>query len=91
MLNQVLVTQAQDLFNELLFGSGGWLGLIIVMSLSFLITYKIKYASIPFSIVSFFLGLLLWDNIATNNNLMWASIVYMFMPIFLLVIALKGE
>lgn len=74
-----LLSEIVELFNELLFGSGAWLGLILILSVAFLVSYKAKYSSIMFILILIFMGLNYWDEIggkiSLSSNFVWAIII----------------
>lgn len=74
----------EEVFNELLFGSGAWLGLIIILVLLFGGTKANKYLGVAFIPVSLFLGIMYFDNVSTSENFMWAGVI-MFISTILLV------
>jgi len=62
-------------FNELLFGSGAWIGLIIILAIMLPLSVKIKYSSVIWIIVMIFLEIEYYNNIARSSNFMWAIII----------------
>lgn len=86
------MSEAQELFYELFVGAqGGWLGFLIVASIMLLVTVKIKYAGIMFSVTSVMIGIMMSQELASNNNLMWCMIMYFSMPFFLIMIMYKSH
>lgn len=65
----------EDVFKELLFGSGAWLGLIIILVLIIGASERSKYAGACFIPVSLFIGIMYFDNVAVNENFMWAGVI----------------
>jgi len=61
----------QELFQELAYGSGAWIGLIIVVGLALLITVAVKYGSFPFVFVLIFYGLYVLDNATDPSNVLF--------------------
>ena len=64
-----------ELFTELMFGEGCWLGLILIVAIITLTSAKSRIANIAFIPISVFIGILYFDNIEANNNFMWAGII----------------
>ena len=84
-------TEIEEAFYELFFGvQGGWLGFLLVASIMLLVTARIKYAGIMFSVVSVMIGIRMADELAVNSNLMWCTVMYFLMPAFLMLIMWKG-
>ena len=91
MLSSFVGTEIEEAFFELFFGvQGGWIGFLIVASIMLLVTAKVKYAGIMFMVVSVFMGIMMAEELAVNNNLMWCMLMYFSMPIFLLLVMVKG-
>ena len=79
-------------FYELFFGvQGGWIGFILVASIMLLVTAKVKYAGIMFSVVSVMMGVMMSGELAVNNDLMWCMLMYFIMPAFLFLVMYKGK
>ena len=68
-----------EIFNELLFGSGAWLGLMLILGFMFLIAYKAKYTSVLFLLILLFLNFEYWDQIGyaidVTSNFMWSIVI----------------
>lgn len=67
--------EALEFFNELMFGSGAWLGLILIVTIMLLVSAKTKMGGIFMCIISIFLGLEYFSNVATSSNFMWSAII----------------
>jgi len=78
-----------EFFNELMYGSGAWIGLILILGLSLLIVAKVKYSSAPFAIIFLFLGIFYLDNVAADSNFIWSALIMWFMIPFLAFIEFK--
>ncbi len=50
------MSEISDLFNELLFGAGAWIGLPILIAVAFIVSSQYKHASLPFILIFVFLG-----------------------------------
>ena len=78
-------------FYELFFGTqGGWIGFLFVASIMLLVTAKVRYAGIMFSVASVMMGIMMAEEIAVNSNLMWCTVMYFLMPFFLILVMFKG-
>lgn len=80
----------EEVFNELLFGSGAWLGLIIILVLIIGASERSKYAGVCFIPVSLFIGIMYFDNVAVNENFMWAGVI-MFIETIVIVYMTIGK
>jgi len=88
----LVMSESEDFFFELFFGMGGVLGFLLVCSLLFLISAKIKYVGIFTPVVAFVLGLSYINNLASNSNLWWLAILSFLMIPFLLITSFaKGK
>jgi len=78
-------------FYELFFGAqGGWIGFLLVASIMLLVTVKVRYAGIMFSVASVMMGIMMAEELAVNSNLMWCTVMYFLMPFFLILVMFKG-
>lgn len=75
--------------NELFYGAGIWLGLLIILSFIVGISMKWKYASLLCLPITLFMGIDYLTN-GTGNQL-WAAIVMFFASFFLLVNLMRGN
>lgn len=75
-----------NLFNELLYGSGAWLGILIILSLMVGVTAKIKEAGAVMVPIGVYLAI---DYI--TKALYWNSIIMIFTVCFVVYVALKGS
>ena len=69
------MTAISDVFNELLYGSGAWIGLVILLVLCIGGSFAFKYGGTIFGIVLIFLGLLYLENVAVNDNFLWSVVL----------------
>jgi hypothetical protein len=67
-------------FQELFYGSGAWLGLILLLALITVLSARIKYTGVLLLPVSIFLGI---DYL--NNDLMWHGIIMFFCAVFVVI------
>jgi hypothetical protein len=81
-----------DVFTELLFGSGGIFGFIIIFVLLISMTLSTKIGGLFASVVAFVLGILYIDNLAVNSNLWWFAILtFLSIPFFLINFAVQAK
>lgn len=82
-----------DVFNALLFGSGSWLGLIIIVSIIVTVALlsKNRVANIIFAIISIFMGIEYFTHVSASSNFMWSGIVMFVLAVFLGYGAIKGK
>ena len=69
------MSEAAEIFRQLLFGEGAWLGLILILSLVFLVGMKNKYLNLLFIPVLGFLGIHYLANVPVSVNFMWSGIL----------------
>ena len=74
----------QELWHELLYGEGKWLGIIILLVLIILACRINSYAGILFMPITIFLALDYFKKIPSDSNFLWAAIVMLFTSIFML-------
>lgn len=64
-----------ELFQELIYGNGAWIGFLIVIGLAFLITTSVKYASLPMAFLLVFYGLHVLANAADPSNILYGVLI----------------
>lgn len=67
-------------FNELFYGSGAWLGILLLLSIIIALSLKTKWAAVMTLPVSIFLGI---DYV--TNELYWNAAIMFFSCIFVLI------
>jgi hypothetical protein len=77
------MTTIAEIFDELLFGSGFWIGLIFIISICIIISYRFKYSGVIFEVILFFMALEYYDNLAVDSNKMWGLILCFVTMIFI--------
>lgn len=65
----------QNLLNEFFFGSGFWLGFLIISAFAIGLSYKFKFSGVIFELVLFFFALEYLENIAVDSSYMWGAIL----------------
>lgn len=76
-----------EFFQELLFGvesGGAWIGLGLIISMAFLVTWKVKYAGIFWAIILVFLSVEYAERISVSNNFMWSIAISLLATPFLI-------
>jgi len=81
----------EEIFNELFFGSGGWLGLLLLLTIIVLLGMKSKVLAVLFIPLSIFLGVTYLQNLDPSNDLMWGGILMFLATIFLTVRLAKDD
>jgi len=68
-----------EFFTELLFGSGAWIGLMLILGFMFVVAYKVKYTSVLWIFILLFLNFEYWGQIggeiSITSNFMWSIII----------------
>ncbi len=68
-----------EIFDELMFGSGAWIGLILILGFMFVVAYRAKYTSVIFILILLFLNLEYWGQIGyqidVTSNFMWSIVI----------------
>lgn len=78
------MTAWSDFFNELIFGSGSWVGFVLIISVMVLVCLKAKVLGLVFCLVSTLISIYCFGNIAVNDSMLWVAVLYSVMaPIFL--------
>ena len=87
------MSEIVEFFNELMFGSGAWFGIILVLGICFLVAYKAKFSSIPFMMILIFMGYQYLEEIggkiSVENSFCWAFLISMMGVVILGYIFLK--
>lgn len=81
--------EIDDAFNALMFGSGAWIGFLLIAGIIILITYRVKESSLIFMPVSAIFGVLYLRNVAVSSMFMWAAVFMFCLPIYLMVRLIK--
>lgn len=74
--------EAVEFFNELLFGSGSWLGLILIIVICLLVVSRVKYASLPMTVILLFIGL---DYLQNTPNTWHVIVSWVTIPLLLFI------
>jgi len=79
-----MANEAQEFFQELLYGEGAFLGLILILTILILVNYKYKNSGILFIPIAIMMGIQYLNNISTSSNFMWCAIIMFLAVPFLL-------
>ncbi len=78
-------------FNELFYGSGAWLGILILELIIISGSLKSKWASVLFLPITVFMGIDYLDNVTVNTNQVWLAVIMFFTAIFLVFNLVHGD
>jgi len=77
--------EALEFFTELMFGSGGWLGFILIVILLASITYKVKEAGYISLVIAVFMALEYFENVDPSTNFYWSGVLMLIFGVSLAV------
>jgi hypothetical protein len=80
----------QEFFTELLFGTGAWLGIILIVSVIVLVTFKEKLSAGIFLPICIFLGIQYFNSVPSNSNLIWGAILMFVMAVYCIGMLIDG-
>lgn len=86
-----MATEIQQLFQELLYGEGALLGLILIMTIVFMGSWKNKHLALFFVPFTILLGFFYIDNVAANSDLTWLALISFLSVPFLVLRVVKGK
>lgn len=68
-----------EFFTELMFGSGAWVGLMLILGFSFIVAIKVRITSILWILILVLLSFEYWGQmgaeISISSNFMWSTII----------------
>jgi len=73
-----------EFFTELLFGSGAWIGAIIIVSVIVLTTFRMRLSGAIFMPICIFLGIEYFNKVPGNSDLIWIGVLMFIMAIYCL-------
>lgn len=73
------MSEAEAVFQELMFGTGAWFGLLLVLSLVVVMVYSFKRVGVLFFPMTLLLGVMY-----LNNSLPWHSLIMFISTAFIL-------
>lgn len=80
------MSEIAEVFTELFFGTGSWLGILLLLSIIIALTIKIKWGGVITLPIIIFLGI---DYI--TNDLFWNGLIMFFSAIFILITIVKNR
>lgn len=80
------MTDISLVFSELFYGSGAWLGILLLLTILISLSAKIKYAGVLTLPIVVFLGI---DYI--TNDLLWNAVIMFFASIFIIISLVKND
>jgi len=85
-----MTTEAAEFFNQLLFGSGAWLGAILIVSIILIVTIKNRLSGAIFMPICIFLGIQYLNVVPVSSDLVWIGILMFIMAIYSLYMLIDG-
>jgi len=79
------MSEIQQAFTELLYGSGAWLGLILIVTIIVVTSHRNKYLALIFIPVTIFMGISYLNNVTLNSDLTWMALIMFITSTFLLI------
>ena len=80
-----------ELFQELIYGSGAWIGVLIVVGLALLIVMAVKYSSLPMVFILIFYGIFVLQNATDPSNILFVVPIAWFSAPLLIFIDFKRK
>lgn len=78
------MTDPYPFFEQLLFGDGFWLGLLLILAIIFFVSYKVRYVGGLFAIALIFIAIEYNNALSASSNRMWAMVICFVAVIFLI-------
>lgn len=82
---------AEEDFESLLFGSGAWIGLLLVMIASVVLIAISKYTAVFVVIIIIMLEVEYFNRLDMYGNYIWHMIILMFFALFIVIVALTDK
>jgi hypothetical protein len=79
-----------EFFQQLLFGTGAWLGAILIVSIIVIVTVKNRLSGAIFMPICIFLGIQYFNTVSSSSDLMWIGILMFIMAIYSLSMLISG-
>lgn len=64
-----------ELFNQLLYGTGSWIGVILTIGFMAIVTKITRWSSIVFIPILLFMGVDYFNKLASNSMFMWNGVL----------------
>lgn len=74
MVVGIVAGEFEELFEELFFGAGSWFGLIIILAFALIVSFRVKYSGVVWTIVLLFITLEYLANVPESSNFMWSAV-----------------
>ncbi len=84
-------TEIAAAFSELFYGSGCWLGILLLETIIWSLALKKDWAGVVGIIVSVFMGINYLTNTTVNTNQVWLALIMFFTAIFLMINLVRNE
>lgn len=79
-----------EFFNELMFGSGAWFGLILIIAIVIIVTAHKKISGVLFMPITIFIGIYYLQHLESNNMFIWGAIMMFITSIYCLGISIDA-
>lgn len=79
-----------DAFNSLFFGSGWWIGAVIVYSICLVIAYKVRFACNFMWIITLLFGINCLSSADSDSMAMWGFPIGFFVSLVIVVMAVEN-
>ena len=80
-----------DVFTELFFGEGKWLGLILVVSFILVMCWRKREAAFIFLPITILMGLEYLETVSFSDPFFYGALTLMFMPLFIIADFVRGK
>ena len=80
------MSEISEVFTELFYGSGSWLGILILLSIIIALSLKIKWGAVLMLPIVIFLGI---EYI--TEDLLWNGLIMFFSGIFILITMIRNK
>jgi hypothetical protein len=78
-------------FNELFFGAGCWLGILLIEIIVWTLASIVDWGSFISIIITIFIGIDYLNNTTANTDQVWLALIMFFTSIFLIVNLVKRK
>jgi len=76
------MSEASEIFHELLLGEGALFGLVLLIGIVVVIALVSREGAIAMIPVSIIISVFYFANVSGSNNLMWAGVIFLVLPFF---------
>lgn len=85
------MSDVTELFSELMYGGGAWIAVILILSIMVLGAWRNRVLCIFMIPVSLMLSVAYFHNVTPDNDLMWAGVLFLVLPMFLALRAVTAK